>query len=194
MIELPAAWRQRAIVVDDRDDLGWLAEEEQETLRAFRREHRRREWACSRIAVKQLALELGITEDPRRLTIDRPNLVVNGTLTRWFVSLSHSATFAAAAIDQAPIGIDIQAVRDVNERTTHLFLRENENEEMVRCRLPYRLIHFWSAKEAEWKRQGGAIPTLKATPLNLISESEHGLLFDHVETLQVGDVVVALTR
>ena len=65
---------------------------------------------------------------------------------------------------------------------------------MQRCGVPDRLIHFWCAKEAEWKRRGGAVETLKRVPLTLEEETSLGLRFDTVDTLRIGDLVVALTR
>jgi len=109
------------------------------------------------------------------------------------VSYSHSGTYGAAAKDQAPIGIDVQVVRDVSERTAHLFLTDEEAEAMSRCTIAHRLLHFWCAKEAEWKRHGGATQTLKRTPIALREERRDGLVFDVVETIAIDDVIVALT-
>jgi phosphopantetheinyl transferase len=135
----------------------------------FKLEKRRREWMLSRGAAALLP--------------DAP-----------FVSYSHSAPYAAAAKDRAPVGIDVQVVREIDERITHVFLTDEETAMMSRCRIAHRLLHFWCAKEAEWKRHGGATLTLKKTPIQLIEESERGLLFDVVETVAIDDVIVALTR
>lgn len=110
-----------------------------------------------------------------------------------FVSYSHSGPYGAAAKDRAPVGIDVQVVRDVAERTTHLFLTDAEAEMMSRCAIGQRLLHFWCAKEAEWKRHGGSTVTLKRTPITLVEERAGGLRFDVVETVAIEDVIVALT-
>jgi phosphopantetheinyl transferase len=110
------------------------------------------------------------------------------------VSFSHSEGYGAAAKGAAPVGIDVQVVRDITERTTHLFLPEEETEMMSRCTIANRLLHFWCAKEAEWKRHGGITVTLKKTPIVLLEERDYGLLFDVVETIAIDDVIVALTR
>ncbi|HVS32479.1 MAG TPA: hypothetical protein VMS98_13635 [Thermoanaerobaculia bacterium] len=44
------------------------------------------------------------------------------------------------------------------------------------------------------RRHGGAIETLKREPLHLEAIVENGLRFDGVDTVRIGDVVVALTR
>ncbi len=139
-----------------------------ETPASFKLEKRRREWMLSRGAAALL-----------------PDLP--------FVSFSHSAPYAAAARDAVPVGIDVQVIRTVSERAAHLFLTEREEEAMQRCSISNRLLHFWCAKEAEWKRRGGTTVTLKMTPLELLAEYERGLRFDLAETVQIGDVIVALT-
>ena len=87
----------------------------------------------------------------------------------------------------------MQVVRDIDERATHLFLSDDEFASMQRCTIAHRIIHFWSAKEAAWKKRGGEIATLKKIPLKLKEETASGLLFDSVETFATEDVVVALT-
>jgi phosphopantetheinyl transferase len=134
----------------------------------FKLEKRRREWMLSRAAAALLP-------DAR------------------FVSYSHSEPYAAAAKDDVAVGIDVQVVRDISERMAHLFLTEEETEAMSRCAVAHRLLHFWCAKEAEWKRHGGGTVTLKRTPIALIESRCDGLRFDVVETVAIGDLIVALT-
>ncbi|HJW95326.1 MAG TPA: 4'-phosphopantetheinyl transferase superfamily protein [Thermoanaerobaculia bacterium] len=110
------------------------------------------------------------------------------------VSFSHSEGYGAAAKGESAVGIDVQVVREISERTTHLFLTDDETEMLSRCTIAHRLLHFWCAKEAEWKRHGGVTVTLKKTPIVLLSESRDGLLFDVVETIAIDDVIVALTH
>jgi phosphopantetheinyl transferase len=134
----------------------------------FKLEKRRREWMLSRAAASLLP-------------------------DAQFVSYSHSAPYAAAAKDEVPVGIDVQVVRDIDERTAHLFLTDEEAEAMSRCTIAHRLLHFWCAKEAEWKRHGGTTLTLKKTRIALLEENRDGLRFDVVETIAIDDVIVALT-
>ena len=173
MIELPLPWGDRAIVVRDVEDPErWLRAEELAVAHAFPREKRRNEWTLARAAARILAQRLGV---------ERP-----------FVSFSHSGPWAAAAIDARPVGIDVEVIRDVDERAARHFLTDSEAEQMRACTIPHRLLHFWCAKEAAWKQRGGAIPFLKQVPLTLIQEGERGLLFDAAGTYATEDVVVAL--
>jgi len=194
-IELPQLWRQRAIVIAGvTPRLDWFSEDELREAEPFRRERRRDEWMAARMAAKQLALLLGICADPQDCSIARPQqLMIRGGSPR-FVSVSHSERFAGAAIDDKPVGIDVQAIREVSEGTAKFFLTASEVKAMHRCAITHRLLHFWCAKEATWKQRGGQPATLKNVPLTLLAESAHGLRFDSVETLELDEAIVALTR
>ncbi len=188
MIRLSIPWGDRAIVI--RDAAGaesWFSASELATIAQFRLAKRREEWMLSRMAAKQLAIDRGICREPSSCAIDQRRI---GTL---HVSLSHSGRYAAAAIAQGPVGIDVQVVRDLRESAGHLFLSDDETKALGGCALPHRLLHFWCAKEAAWKQSGGATPTLKQIPLRLLSEGDRGLRFESVETVAVEDVIVALT-
>jgi phosphopantetheinyl transferase len=179
MIELALPWGDRAIVIRGVDDPeSWLRDDELAVARAFPREKRRNEWLLARVAAKMLARRRGLGD----IAIERP-----------LVSVSHSGPWAAATIDVAPVGIDVEVVRDVSERAARHFLTEGEIAQMGSCTIPHRLLHFWCAKEAAWKQRGGTIPFLKQVPLTLLSQSETGLLFDAAETIAIDVVVVALT-
>lgn len=169
-IELPESWRHRAAVVSEVDDpRSWFSAEELAVVDGFAREKRRLEWMLSRIALQQLPAA--------------PH-----------VSFSHSGGYGAAAVGQAPVGIDVEVVRPVDERASRLFLSDEEQIALRQCTLPHRLLHFWAAKEAAWKQRGGATPTLRQISLELREERADGLRFDRVETFASGELVMALTR
>lgn len=160
---------------------------------AFRLERRREEWLHSRLAAKQLAIELGLADDPRAITIERPFLIIDGAQTDWRVSLSHSEPYAGAAIARTPIGIDVQVVRALDERAAHLFLSPEETDQMNGCTLTHRILHFWCAKEAAWKQRSGEFATLRQVPLQFVEEGVDGLLFDCVKTFAIDDLIAAVT-
>jgi phosphopantetheinyl transferase (holo-ACP synthase) len=166
-------WAGRAVIVRDIEDpQSWFDKEELTVIRAFARMQRQREWMLSRIAEKELRRN-GVSGD--------------------YVSFSHSGEYGAAAIDQQPVGIDIEKIREISEAGAHLFLTGDEIAVMQRCRIEHRMLHFWSAKEALWKQRGGSVPTLRRVPLTLESESAAGLRFQGVETVAIGDLVAAIT-
>jgi phosphopantetheinyl transferase len=169
----------------------WFSEAEIAAVAEFKLEKRRREWVASRVAAKQLALERDLCADPRSCIVERGRLT--GTKSS-FLSLSHSEPYAAAAVGESPVGIDVQAVRDLSDRAAHLFLAPDEIESMESLSVDQRLLHFWCAKEAAWKQRGGSVQTLRQIPIRLVEMIDSGLRFDVVETFATGDVIVALTR
>lgn len=149
-------------------------------------------WRGRAALVKGEAAELALDKRERDRMLSRAAAAMLPEARH--VSFSHSEGYGAAAKGAVPVGIDVQVVRDVSERTAHLFLTDVETEMMSRCTLAHRLLHFWCAKEAEWKRHGGVTVTLKKTPIVLLETRDYGLLFDVVETVAIDDVIVALTR
>ncbi|HEX9163376.1 MAG TPA: 4'-phosphopantetheinyl transferase superfamily protein [Thermoanaerobaculia bacterium] len=194
-IALPESWRGRALVIGDAlfSD-GWFTPDELAMSQSFRLQKRRTEWRHGRLAVKLLAIELGLCRSARDCVSDRQRLMVGGVDAKRFVSIAHSGGFAAAAIDAAPVGIDVERRRHVRETAAHLFLTDDEAAVMREHRIADPMLHFWSAKEAVWKQHGGAIETLKRVPLHFEAETASGLRFAEVETFATGEIVVALTR
>jgi phosphopantetheinyl transferase len=205
-VALPASWRGRALVLEWSDDsidgsigdsisdsiegglAAWFSDDELATVHAFPRPRRREEWLLSRYALKRLAVARGLSDDPRRLAVTRPQLAGG----QW-ISISHSHGFAAAAIDDVPIGVDVERLRVIDEHVARHFMIDTEIVAMERCTLPHRVLHWWCAKEAAWKRQGGEIRFLKQVPLKLEEEAAAGLRFQGVETSATAECVVALT-
>jgi phosphopantetheinyl transferase len=196
MKTIDTPWGDRVLMMrSDRDPaLSSLTESELATASAFKLASRREEWLLSRIVAKELAMQLGLTGDPHSIAIERPHLTIDGMRSDWSVSLSHSAPYAGAAIARAPIGIDVQVLRELDERAAHLFLTDDETEQLLGCSLPHRILHFWCAKEAAWKQRSEEFATLRQVPLALVEERASGLVFDAVETAFLGDVIVAVTR
>ena len=172
----------------------WFTPDELAIANQFKLPKRRDEWLRSRTAAKALALQLGIVRDARSCFVSRPRLIIDGVESEWYVSLSHSRGWAAAAIDRAPVGVDLEMVRPVDERAAHLFLRDDEAAAMHACNLADRLLHWWAAKEAAWKQRSSEFQTLKQLPLRLIEERGEGLTFDAATTERRGDLVLAVTR
>jgi len=183
-------WPDRVLVLEGTPDRALFTNEELATADELKLPKRRDEWLLSRAAAKQLAVRLGIAADPRDVRVDRPFLA----RTNWYVSLSHSHPYAGAAISRTPVGVDVQVVREIPEYSTHLFLSAEEDEEMHRCAIASRVLHFWCAKEAAFKQRSHEFTTMKQCPMRLVSESQSGLVFDAVETFAGGEVIVAVTR
>lgn len=190
-VETP--WPDRVLVLREADWKSAMTEAELATADAFKLPKRRDEWLLSRLAAKQLALQLGLAADPRAVGVERPWLTIGGARSEWYVSLSHSMPYAAAMIGRAPVGIDVQVVREFSESAAHLFMTDGEGEEMRRCAIEQRILHFWCAKESAWKQRSDEFATMKQLPLRLIAERPAGLLFDAAETVAIGELIVAVT-
>jgi phosphopantetheinyl transferase len=198
-IALPESWRGRALVLERSDDsidgsieddlASWFSDDELATANAFPRPRRREEWLLSRYTLKRLAVARGLVDNPRLLAVTRPQLA-----SGLWISISHSHGLAAAAIDDAPVGVDVERIRVIDEHVARHFMIDGEIEAMQRCTLPHRLLHWWCAKEATWKQQGGEVRFLKQVPLELEEETPTSLRFREVETFATGECVVALTR
>lgn len=190
-IETP--WPDRVLVLREPHlDDAWTGDE-LAIADAFKLSKRRDEWLLSRLAAKQLALQLGLADDPRKVSVDRPYLLIDGQRSEWLVSLSHSMPYAGAMIARQPVGLDVQVVREFSESAAHLFMTEGEAEEMRRCSIEHRILHFWCAKESAWKQRSGEFATLKQLPLRLVEERPAGLRFDVAETVTIGELIVAVT-
>jgi phosphopantetheinyl transferase len=186
-------WPDRAIVIADLvSHEEWFTSEERAIAESFPLPKRRDEWLLSRAAAKQLAMQLGLCNDPRACSVARPRLVIDGRESDVYVSLSHSAPYAGAALARAPIGLDVQVLRELSPNAAHLFLTTDEEEQLRTCAVPHALLHFWCAKEAAWKKRGGAMATLKQVPVNVMRTTAAGVLFDCAESVLLGDVIVAL--
>jgi len=172
VVPLPEEWAA-LVIAEVEEPRRWFTAEELAIVDAFPRQKRREEWMLSRIAEKEL----------RRRGARGAH-----------VSYSHRGAYGAAAIGEAPVGIDVEVVREVRPDSARFFLTGAEAADAQRCAVDRALLHFWCAKEAAWKQRGGALPTLKRVPLRLVSASEQGLRFDSVETFAIDDVIVAVTR
>ena len=190
MLPIPESWRDRALVVESIEGApeAWFSEAEIAEAAAFARERRREDWLLSRYAAKRMAVIRGVAGDPRTITIVRPQLA-DGS----WISISHSRGVAAAAVDDAAVGIDVERVRSIDEHVARHFMVAAEIEQLQRCTIPNRILHWWCAKEAAWKRLGGAARFLKEVPLQLERESDAALHFVNVETYATGEYIMALT-
>jgi phosphopantetheinyl transferase len=172
IVPLPEAWSLCAMVIAEVEEpRARFSSGELAIVDAFPREKRREEWMLSRIAEKEL----------RRRGARGPH-----------VSYSHRGPYGAAAIGESAVGIDVELARDIRPDSARFFLTGGEAADAQHCTVDRALLHFWCAKEAAWKQLGGALPTLKRVPLRLLRETDSGLVFDVVETVAVGDAIVAL--
>lgn len=82
-------------------------------------------------------------------------------------SISHSGDYAVCAIDEKPIGIDIEKHRPLKIKTAERFSNPDELD-FINGAMPdeqkalSRFFEIWTAKEAAYKMQGGINPNFKS--------------------------------
>lgn len=81
------------------------------------------------------------------------------------ISISHSGNMAVCAIDDSPIGIDIEKIREINLKVAERFCNNTELDYIYGAENTedslFRFFEIWTAKEAEYKRNGGEIKKFK---------------------------------
>jgi phosphopantetheinyl transferase len=196
-IDVPESWRSTAAVVasvDETDLAESFTEAEHARIASFRREKRRREWAASRMAAKLLAVETGLCHSLTDCTVAsayrRPALTIHGEESAIGVSITHSDGAGAAAISPNRIGIDLQLVRPMKDRSTKFFLNDDELGIWRESNLADPLIHLWCAKEAGYKLH--AMPGwYRGVKIELVEERPDGLLLKYADPLSRGSIETA---
>ena len=81
-----------------------------------------------------------------------------------FISIAHSGEYVACAVDESPIGIDIEKIRDINFKISNRVCTEEEKEYLFEHEMEklYRFYEIWTAKEAFFKMQGTGIKNFKS--------------------------------
>lgn len=196
-VEVPERWRRFVAIVSEVEEEELrlhFTDEERARIASFPREKRRREWASSRMAAKLLAVETGLCEALSSCSVasaySRPSLSLDGSPSDLGVSITHSEGAGAAALSNQRIGIDLQRVRPMKERSTKFFLNDSELEFRERLRLADPLIHLWCAKEAGYKLH--ALPGwYRGVKVALVEEREEGLLLSYEDRLSRGSIETA---
>ncbi len=85
------------------------------------------------------------------------------------ISISHSGDFVAAAVDVAPIGIDIEVIKDRDLKICRRLCSESDMKLMEGSASPIITFYkIWTAKEAYFKKIGSGITALKSISYNQI--------------------------
>lgn len=148
----------------------YLNSSEIDFLKGVKSENRRREWLAVRCLLNEI-LEKPCTilyTDTGKPYLKEPEV---------FVSISHTAGFAAVAINaKEETGIDIQTKSHKLSRISHKFLSEGEFFGIAPSETDEKLILYWCAKEALYKVYGKKEVDFKAhlfiEPFDLKKEGE----------------------
>ena len=74
-----------------------------------------------------------------------------------FISLSHSKGWAAAAVSDSPVGIDLQEIRQLSDRLLQRCYSSDERKWIAEGNAAERATRLWTMKEAFGKLQGTGI-------------------------------------
>lgn len=147
-----ACWALWQISEKEEELLGaiYFSEQELEELAQIKVSERRLEWLASRLLLKRLAAEQGVSHPEIRKDAFGKPFVADASFQ---ASLSHAFPFAAAIIHtKRAVGIDIEHKRTQLLRIRRKFLHPEELECAGEDLL--KLGIYWSAKEALYKLYG----------------------------------------
>ena len=143
--------------VDDPEQFGerraLLSDDECARAESFRAEKRQHEFTLGRAAARTLLSErLGVAPRDVPLSVaEDGGLVVTGSDLH--VSISHTARQAVAAVGNRPVGIDLEAIKDLRSDIRRFIFHEADYELFAELPLaPTRAqILAWALKEAALK-------------------------------------------
>ena len=140
---------------DGRPSLDYLSPERRQRAEAMRFEADRLRTAGGELlARRMLAERLGCAEADVPLQWDengKPEVPGTG----WYLSISHSGAYVVCAVDRAPVGVDVEAIRDVDAKFMRRVCSEDELSYALRGGdVQRRFWELWTAKEAVFKLTG----------------------------------------
>ena len=94
-----------------------------------------------------------------------------------FISIAHSGEYVACAVDESPIGIDIEKIRDIDFKISNRICTEDEKEYLFEHEMEklYRFYEIWTAKEAFFKMQGTGIKNFKSVNISELNRKVFNL-------------------
>jgi len=146
-------------------EAAWFTAAERAQQAAFKVPKRADEWRAGRLAAKKAVVETHPGVGPLDVEVvadaesGRPRLVIEGQESALWLSISHRAGLAMAALSPGPVGLDLETVED-RERS---FLEEAFTVAELKAMLeateagadPRQFVAcMWAAKEAALKRAG----------------------------------------
>ena len=113
--------------------------------------------------------EKGLMDEWEYNEYGKPSFHLSPFTFHLYFSISHCKEGIAVAIDDAPIGIDIEAIRHANEELIERTM--NEDERLAISELGMReFTRFWTQKEAIVKAEGTGIESFEQLQKTLESE------------------------
>ncbi|WP_379155579.1 4'-phosphopantetheinyl transferase family protein [Paenibacillus sp. sgz5001063] len=159
----------KACTVNVQEVMNLLSEERrQRTLRFRRKEDRIRSVLAEALIRTLLIREHRLDNRSLRFAVNRYGKPYLADLPDCQFNLSHAGDYVLCAIDQKPLGIDVEEIKPIDLSIASRFFTPGENQEIQRMPEDRRLDHFyqlWTAKESYIKFKGTGL----SMPLNSFS-------------------------
>ena len=153
--------------------------------RTRQRKDRLRTVLADDLARHMLGEAMGISPASVRFTYaasGKPSVAGGG----YEFSISHSDNIVVVAINEGPVGIDVEHIREVSPRLARKYFCDDENfyvfghepkdvdfEHMASTDIRMRFFEIWTAKEAYLKRLGEGLSHLRSVNTTLYPFERH---------------------
>lgn len=153
--------------------------------RTRQRKDRLRTVLADDLARHMLGEAMGISPASVRFTYaasGKPSVAGGG----YEFSISHSDDIVVVAINEGPVGIDVEHIREVSPRLARKYFCDDENfyvfghepkdvdfEHMASTDIRMRFFEIWTAKEAYLKRLGEGLSHLRSVNTTLYPFERH---------------------
>lgn len=143
-----------------------MDENRKERCLRYKFDEDKRRMIAGEYLAKTLAKEILGTEneDISLINLESGQPVILIKDKKLFCSISHSGSFAAAALGETPMGIDIEETRDVPDGVMRRAFSEDEadfvNKAETEEEKKQRFLRIWTAKEAYLKLKGTGLKGL----------------------------------
>ena len=143
-----------------------MDENRKERCLRYKFDEDKRRMIAGEYLAKKLAKEILGTakEDISLINLESGQPVILIKDKKLCVSISHSGSFAAAAVSSTPVGIDIEETRDVPQGVVRKAFSQDEidfvNSAQTEEEKKQRFLRIWTAKEAYLKLKGTGLKGL----------------------------------
>ncbi|MHA6532883.1 4'-phosphopantetheinyl transferase family protein [Paenibacillus sp. BAC0078] len=177
-----------ASTVNVQEVLDLLSEERRERTLRYRREEDRIRSVLAEALIRTLLIkEHNMDNRSLRFAVNQYGKPYLADLPGCQFNLTHAGDYVLCAIDQKPLGIDVEEIKPIDLSIASRFFAPGESQEIERMPEDRRLDHFyqlWTAKESYIKFRGTGL----SMPLNSFSLQISG---GRIELVEQGDSPVA---
>ena len=141
-----------------------LSEQKKKQVDAYKFERDKRLSVCAQMLAKKMIANKTGAPVEEIIILSNPNGKPYAKNADIEFNLSHSGDMVACALSEKPIGVDIEKMRDIDDKLIKYICTENELEYVYSApalKLK-RFFEVWTAKEAYFKCLGSGITDIKS--------------------------------